>query len=524
MQSSVVHRVDAERAEVDLLLSSRTFSRTNNLGRFLSFICEKYFDGASSEIKEYSIAVQALGRPPDFDPQLDTVVGVTAHNLRKRLELYYSTEGADHPVQICLPPGHYIPQFVHREEAGSGAKVYANEPSGFDLLSDEAESDSSALSPLPSEQVLPTSAFPDSVNLAANRRTRAVVVVSGLVLGCVLAAATYYGWTRRTQTRPQTQSAPASAPVELNVSGPQIHALVGNDRPAFVDRAGLSWQSDRFCSGGNAFSDTARAIQGSDDTQLFSSGRRGIFKCSYPVAPGTYEVHLSFAETSGLQENSRNVVFSINGAPANNLDVVDDAGGDDTATTKVYTDIAPAKDGMIHIDFNTPESFVNAIEILPGTAHHMLPVRIVAGHSAYRDAAGELWLPDRYFFGGRLSWFVGDLSKVPNSGLYEWHRFGHFHYVIPVANGSKYTLKLYFLEHWFGIQNGGIGGTGSRVFDVSCNGSMLLKDFDIYREAGTGPLVKTFLHVEPTAQGKIELYFTPAVNYPSISAIEVIPE
>ena len=204
--------------------------------------------------------------------------------------------------------------------------------------------------------------------------------------------------------------------------------------------------------------------------------------------------------------------------------MVDDAGGDDTATTKVYTDIAPAKDGMIHIDFNTPESFVNAIEILPGTPHHMLPVRIVVGHSAYRDAAGDLWLPDRYFFGGRLSWFVGDLSKVPNSGLYEWHRFGHFHYVIPVANGSKYTLKLYFLEHWFGIQNGGIGGTGSRVFDVSCNGSMLLKDFDIYREAGTGPLVKTFLHVEPTAQGKIELYFTPAVNYPSISAIEVIPE
>src|SRR5262249_36369404 len=33
---------------------------------------------------------------------------------------------------------------------------------------------------------------------------------------------------------------------------------------------------------------------------------------------------------------------------------------------------------------------------------------------------------------------------------------------------------------------------GSRVFDVSCNGTMLLKRFDIYREAATGPLVKTF--------------------------------
>jgi hypothetical protein len=53
---------------------------------------------------------------------------------------------------------------------------------------------------------------------------------------------------------------------------------------------------------------------------------------------------------------------------------------------------------------------------------------------------------------------------------------------------------------------------------------MLLKRFDIFREAGSKPLVKSFEHIEPTPQGKIEIYFTPAVNYPSISASEVIPE
>jgi hypothetical protein len=37
-------------------------------------------------------------------------------------------------------------------------------------------------------------------------------------------------------------------------------------------------------------------------------------------------------------------------------------------------------------------------------------------------------------------------------------------------------------------------------------------------------VVKTFQHIEPTPQGKIEIYFTPAVNYPSISAIDIIPE
>src|SRR5260370_12478911 len=87
------------------------------------------------------------------------------------------------------------------------------------------------------------------------------------------------------------------------------------------------WESDRFCTGGNSFSVSGRVIQGTEDPQLFSAGRHGAFHCRYPAPPGSYELRLLFAETSGLLENSRNVAFSINGAPVVNLDVVDDAGG-----------------------------------------------------------------------------------------------------------------------------------------------------------------------------------------------------
>jgi len=161
---------------------------------------------------------------------------------------------------------------------------------------------------------------------------------------------------------------------------------------------------------------------------------------------------------------------------------------------------------------------------LPGTPHSMLPVRITTAPALYGDSKGNTWMPDRYFFGVRSTLLGSDLSRVQDGGLFEWHRYGHFHYTVPVAANGKYTLKLYFMEHWFGAQNGSIGGVGSRVFDVSCNGSMLLKRFDILQEAGTGPLVKIFPHIQPTAQGKLEIYFTPAMNYPSISAIEVVPE
>jgi malectin (di-glucose binding ER protein) len=516
---SVIQKIDAERLEVDLLLNSKTFARTNNLGRFLGFICEKYFEGTTSEIKEYSIAVQALGRPADFDPQLDTVVRVTAHNLRKRLEFYYSTEGADHPVHVYLPPGHYIPQFVHQEAltARSSSRVTSAQHRP-DLTPELDASDSSVPQPTLTTTPGQVSSGRGGAKVAQKLRT-----ATGIFLALVLISApvVYYLMSRRSREK---EAPDRVAAITAALSGAGIHALVGSGREPFVDRAGIPWRADRFCSGGTSFSVKDHTILGTNDPEIFSSGIRGAFHCSYPVQPGTYEVRLLFAETSGLQENSRNVGFSINGGPLTNLDVVDDAGGDDIATTKVFTDVAPASDGTIHVDFVTPEAFVNAIEILQGTPHRMLPVRIVAGHFPYTDSDGNVWMPETYFFGGRLSSFGGGLSKVPDGRLYEWHRFGHFHYVVPVAMGGKYTLKLHFREHWFGVQNGGIGGVGSRVFDVSCNGSMLLRGFDISREAGSEPLVKSFQHIEPTPQGKIEIYFTPAVNYPSISAIEIIPE
>jgi hypothetical protein len=83
---------------------------------------------------------------------------------------------------------------------------------------------------------------------------------------------------------------------------------------------------------------------------------------------------------------------------------------------------------------------------------------------------------------------------------------------------------LFFSEPWFGKTNSGTGGPGSRVFDVSCNGNMILKSFDILAEGGSSTVVKTFDNVEATAQGKIELSFIPEVNYPLVNAIEILAQ
>jgi hypothetical protein len=532
---SSISKFEAERAELDAVLNSGMFGRANNLVRLLTFVCEKHFEGATGEIKEYNIAVQALGRPQDFDPQVDTIVRVTAHALRKRLDDYYRTAGVDHTVRICLPPGGYVPKFTHRSAAEpehshsrpedgdalppANGGLYHDQEDGLpEVRPDEPV----ALPFTPANRNNEKSAGSAAAKVGESRkRVFATVAILALAVCALLVFA--WRWSSRAGSdRDLGRTRASAAPV--NPTGGILRALVGNSSTSYIDRSGSTWGSDRFCSGGDTFSIPGHVIQGTEDPELFSTGLRGVFQCTYPVPPGTYELHMLFAETSGFQEGSRNGQFSINGGPTVSFDVADDAAGDDVATTKVFTDVSPGPDGAIHVNFITPESFLNAVEILPGTPHHMLPVRIVVGHSSYRDSKGNDWTRDRYFFGGRLSSFAGDLTNVPDGRLYEWHRFGHIHYIIPVATGEKYTLKLYFLERWFGLRNGGFGGVGSRVFDISCNGSMLLKNFDIFREAGNGPLTKSFAHIEPTAQGKIELYFIPGVNYPSISAIEVIPE
>src|ERR1700742_3656205 len=108
-----------ERTEVDLLLRSGVFEKAPRLETFFLYICRVHFEGRADEIKEYSIALEALGRPATFDPKKDSIVRVEAHRLRRRLEQFYREEGATHSVQVIIPNGQYRPLFIVREASAS---------------------------------------------------------------------------------------------------------------------------------------------------------------------------------------------------------------------------------------------------------------------------------------------------------------------------------------------------------------------------------------------------------------------
>jgi hypothetical protein len=137
------------------------------------------------------------------------------------------------------------------------------------------------------------------------------------------------------------------------------------------------------------------------------------------------------------------------------------------------------------------------------------------------------WSGDNFFINGR----TGE-SQSPETGpdfpaLYSDERYGNFGYAIPAPPGS-YTVKLHFAETFFNPSAPALlcHGTGCRVFDVTCNGVALLRDFDILQAAGGAfrPVVRAFHGLHPNGQGKLLLSFSPSVNYAEVRAIEVLDE
>lgn len=113
---STLPSMEEEVQELAALLSYPPISRSLNVVRMLSFVCEKYFAGQTEEIREHSIAIHALGRKElGFDSHADPIVRVTARILRKRLDAFYETEGRSHSLRLVLPVGQYVPKFVRVE-------------------------------------------------------------------------------------------------------------------------------------------------------------------------------------------------------------------------------------------------------------------------------------------------------------------------------------------------------------------------------------------------------------------------
>ncbi len=70
------------------LFETEDLKRSPILARFLAHVVLIKLSGREDETKEYTIGVKALGRPVDFNPQLNAVLRIHASRLRTTLFNY----------------------------------------------------------------------------------------------------------------------------------------------------------------------------------------------------------------------------------------------------------------------------------------------------------------------------------------------------------------------------------------------------------------------------------------------------
>ncbi len=185
---------------------------------------------------------------------------------------------------------------------------------------------------------------------------------------------------------------------------------------------------------------------------------------------------------------------------------------DNTAATTAATPAAP------------PAATVPAVSPAPATvappptATAPVPVRIKAGPGdSFKDAEGNTWIPEQGFVGGDTTERPDlQITNTTTPVIYLSERYNMSSFSYPLPNG-KYTVKLHFCETYEGIT-----GPGQRVFSFNVEGQEF-KDFDIWVKAGgfLRALVVT-VNVEIT-DGKLDITFTPNVEYPQINGIEILP-
>jgi hypothetical protein len=99
------------REELGRVLASHEFRTSKRSQEFLKYVVENTLSGHGDMLKERTIGIEVFGRPTSYDPSDDATVRVKASEVRKRLGIYYSGEGARNPIRIDLPAGTYVPEF-----------------------------------------------------------------------------------------------------------------------------------------------------------------------------------------------------------------------------------------------------------------------------------------------------------------------------------------------------------------------------------------------------------------------------
>ena len=295
-----------------------------------------------------------------------------------------------------------------------------------------------------------------------------------------------------------------------------------------------SFSADADFSGGGTSTtgntvDTSKVSNPAPEA-VYQSSRLGNFSYTIPnlTANAAYTVRLHFAETYWTAAGKREFNVSINNRQVlTNFDIFATAGGENIAVVEQFAGTAGAN-GNITIQFTSvvDQAQVNGIEVLSTSSSTPTPTTTpTPGGGTQINAGGSAAAPfvaDTDFSGGSTASVTNTINTSGVSdpapmAVYQSNRYGNFTYTIPglTANAS-YTVRLHFAETYW-------TAAGSRVFNVSINGTQVLSNFDIFATAGAEykAVVEQF-SATASSSGSITIQFTTVKDNAQVNGIEVL--
>ncbi|WP_432507753.1 malectin domain-containing carbohydrate-binding protein, partial [Kineococcus arenarius] len=328
---------------------------------------------------------------------------------------------------------------------------------------------------------------------------RPVIVRTAIAACSAVAVVTSTAFGAAASTTPTASATPAALPTTaVNAGG------------AAVTIFGTTYAADAYATGGSV--STRAAATGTADEVLYADFRVGVQSYAIPVPNGQYDVTLKTAENYWTSVGQRVFDVSLEGKKVlSAFDPILVSGGKDLPADRTFT--TTVTDGKVDMAFNAlkDKSIVAAVLVKP----HITATgpSVNAGGTAV-TVSGTTYAADAYATGGSVSTRAA-ATGTADEVLYADFRVGVQSYAIPVANG-QYDVTLKTAEnYWTSI--------GKRVFDVSLEGTKVLRSFDPFFAAGGKDLPADRTFTTTVTDGKVDMVFNALKDKSIVAAVLVKP-
>ena len=184
------------RNQLERVLANPAFMANAQRKALLRHLVEEGLAGRAEKLKGFAVAVAVFDRDGRFDAQTDPVVRLEARRLRRDLDIYYGTAGADDPVRITIPKGAYVPCFEWQVGKGSVA------PSGLETPAETAAAPSDTTNGAPLATT--AEAADHARDKPSERGFRHLVIPTLVGIALMLGAAVGWLWNQRLNESAET--------------------------------------------------------------------------------------------------------------------------------------------------------------------------------------------------------------------------------------------------------------------------------------------------------------------------------